>query len=267
MPKAPKTKVAKAVIHPNSRQASKIVRQSHHEIRKQKSKSNTTIKQEQLRQKLQWFQEHMDPQKTSFTKHDLAVMVTDYLERFKEELEQINIINSVGNRKTKQHIARETAIRLTEEREKAEFEGVGMEVPDLINGKNLNYFRNWTGEIRYFPNIKLRKIRKSDLDKGTESHKDIEIASEKAEKLTDDDVLPDYVDEEGDKKDSEELPDYVEEDKKDSEELPDYVDEDIQDSDKLPDYVEESKKDSDELPDYAEEKNVSDGLPDYVDKD
>ena len=223
MPKAPKSKVAKAVIHPNSRHASQIARQSHHELKKQKSKSDTTIKQEQLRQRLQWFQDNMDPQKTSFSKHDLAVMVTDYLERFNEELEQINIVNSVGNRQSKQHVARETAIRFTLERETAEFEGVGIEVPDLINGKNLNYFRSWTGEVRYFPNIKLRKIKKSDLNKENESN---EINDDEGE------VLPDYVDQE-DSKGLEDLPDYVDsgddqaKDSKDDKLLPDYV-EDVQ---------------------------------------
>ena len=223
MPKAPKSKVAKTVIHPNSRHASQIARQSHHELKKQKSKSDTTNKQEQLRQRLQWFQDNMDPQKTSFSKHDLAVMVTDYLERFNEELEQINIVNSVGNRQSKQHVARETAIRFTLERETVEFEGVGIEVPDLINGKNLNYFRSWTGEVRYFPNIKLRKIKKSDLNKENESN---EINDDEGE------VLPDYVDQE-DSKGLEDLPDYVDsgddqaKDSKDDKLLPDYV-EDVQ---------------------------------------
>ena len=222
MPKAPKAKVVKTVIHPNSRQASQLARQSHHEMKKQKSKLDTTVKQEQLRLKLQWFQDNMAPHKTCFTKHDLAVMVTNYLDRFKEELEQINIVNTVGNRQTKQHVARETAIRLTEEREKNEFEGAGIEVPDLINGKCLNYFRNWTGEVRYFPNIKLRKIRKSDMniknDSNTDERLDIEENVEE---------LPDYVEE---TKESEDLPDYVEENNKSEEtsvsELPDYVDQD-----------------------------------------
>ena len=215
MPKAPKGKLGKAVIHPNSRHASQIARQSHHDVKKQKSKLDTTAKQEQLRQRLQWFQDHMDPEKSSFTKHDLAVMITDYLNRFKDELEQISIINSVGNRQTKQHVARETAIRWTEERENYEFEGVGIEVPDLINGKCLNYFRSWTGEIRYFPNIKLRKIRKSDLN--VETNKDEDKDSEKE--------LPDYDDV---AVNSEELPDYTEEKNESGTEtasdLPDYVD-------------------------------------------
>ena len=232
MPKAPKSKVAKTVIHPNSRHASQLARQSHHEMKKQKSKSDTTIKQEQLRQKLQWFQDNMETQKTSFTKHDLAVMVTDYLERFKDELEQINIVNSVGNRQSKQHVARETAIRFTQERETTEFEGVGIEVPDLINGKNLNYFKNWTGEVRYFPNIKLRKIKKSDLNKETESNEDMAIENDGSEK---EEVLPDYVDEvEGEG--LEDLPDYVDSgddvvkqsnvQSKDDEVLPDYAEDD-----------------------------------------
>ena len=232
MPKAPKVKVGKAVIHPNSRQASQLTRQSHHETKKQKSKSDTSIKQEQLRQKLQWFQDNMDPQKTSFTKHDLAVMVTDYLDRFKDELEQIGIVNTIGNRQSKQHVSRETAIRLTEEREKNEFEGPGVEVPDLINGKHLNYFRNWTGEVRYFPNIKLRRIRKSDLN----------IQTAENEEEDESELLPDYVEEQTDRQ-SEDLPDlYVEE---------------------------QTGSQSNNLPDNGKEETYkqSEDLPDYVDKD
>lgn len=231
MPKAPKSKVAKTVIHPNSRHASQLARQSHHEMKKQKSKSDTTIKQEQLRQRLQWFQDNMEPQKTSFTRHDLAVMVTDYLERFKDELEQINIVNSVGNRQSKQHVARETAIRFTLEREKAEFEGVGIEVPDLINGKNLNYFRNWTGEVRYFPNIKMRKIKMSDLNKETESKEDMAIENDSNE------VLPDYVD----TTESEGL-----------EDLPDYEDS----GDNVAKQSNVKSKDVEVLPDYAEDEEI-----------
>lgn len=188
MPKAPKVPVQKAtkVVHPNSRQAMCIQREASRDQRVLKSKAESSVKQLQLQQKLLWYLEHIDPQKNVYTKHEVAELTIQYLERFKEETEQINIVNSVGNRQSKQHVARETAIKFTEKQEKYEFENFGIEVPDLVNGKNLEYFRNWTGEIKYFPNIKLKKSKKSDLNPaGNESGKDVTMPScEKDNKLT-----------------------------------------------------------------------------------
>ena len=205
MPKAPKAVVGKSkkVVHPNSRHALFIQKQNNREQRLMKNKAEAAIKQEQLQQKLLWYQSNLDSQKSMYTKNEVAELTVKYLERFKDELEQIGIVNSVGNRQTKQHQARETAIKITKERETYEFDTVGIEVPDLLNGKNLEYFRNWTGEIRYFPNIKLRKSKRSDLKDNTENNE--------SENIED---LPDYVDsveneDNGTASAPDELPDYV----------------------------------------------------------
>ncbi|KAK3596377.1 hypothetical protein CHS0354_036927 [Potamilus streckersoni] len=174
MPKSLKAPInqSKKVIHPNSRVAEQLARKSAHEIRKHKSHSETTAKVELLVQKLRWFQENLDPQKTTFMKSELAELCNKYLHRFDQELEQIQIINSVGCRqKGNQHVQREVAIKLTLERETKEFEDSGMEVPDLINGKNLQAFKSWTGEAKYLPNLKLRKIFRRDWISGKDSEK------------------------------------------------------------------------------------------------
>lgn len=214
MPKAPKAAVGKAkkVVHPNSRQATYIQKQVNRDNKLMKNKAESAIKQEQLQQKLLWYQKHLDPNKSMYTKHEVAVLTLEYIDRFEDELEQIGIVNAVGNRQTKQHQARETAIKLTKEKENYEFDTVGMEVPDLVNGKNFEYFRNWTGEIRYFPNIKLRKSKRSDLvdmDKKDKVNKEDKGISNNLEEL------PDYIDndsvEENDTVNaSDELPDFVE---------------------------------------------------------
>ena len=189
MPKAPKTPVrAKKLVHPNSRQAMQMQKQSCHDQKVLKSRSETAAKQDQLRQKLLWFQEHMDQNTTMYTKHELADLAKQYLKRFEDEMEQIGIINSVGNRQGKQHVSREAAINITLDRERREFEGVGLEVPDLVNGKNLEYFRNWTGEVKYFPNIKLRKAKQADIDKAkAKPTGDTDLSRSQ------DEDLPDYV--------------------------------------------------------------------------
>ncbi|KAL4240991.1 translation machinery-associated protein 16 [Mactra antiquata] len=190
MPKAPKSNAGKAnkVIHPNSRTAKYLQRQANRDQRVQKTKADTVIKQEQLQQRLIWYQDNMDPQKSAYTKHEVAELTLEYLERFSEELEQIGIVNNIGNRQTKQHQARETAIKITQEKEKHEFKTVGIEVPDLINGKSFEYFRNWTGEINFLPQIKLRRSKDSDLKEATE-----ESEASADDKISSDE-LPDYVD-------------------------------------------------------------------------
>jgi translation machinery-associated protein 16 len=208
MPKAPKAVVGKSkkVVHPNSRHALYIQKQNNREHRLMKNKAESAIKQEHLQQKLLWYQTNLDSQKSMYTKNEVAELTCTYLERFNDELEQIGIVNSVGNRQTKQHQAREAAIKITKERENHEFDTIGIDVPDLLNGKNLEYFRNWTGEIRYFPNIKLRKSKRSDLKEKTE----------KIDESENNEELPDYDDCVGNDIDTvnacDELPDYVDTD-------------------------------------------------------
>lgn len=192
MPKAPKSTASKAnkVIHPNSRHATYLQRQANRDQRVMKTKVDTAIKQEQLQQKLLWYQTNLDPQKSAYTKHELAKLTEEYLDRFTEELEQISIVNNVGNRQSKQHQARESAIKITQEKEKHEFETVGIEVPDLINGKSFEYFKSWTGEIKLFPNIKFRRSKNTDL-KTEETIADSEVS---ADIINSSDEIPDFED-------------------------------------------------------------------------
>lgn len=49
-----------------------------------------------------------------------------YLHRFDSELEQIELVNGIKGRQGRLHGAREAAIQQTVERERAQFEGVGL---------------------------------------------------------------------------------------------------------------------------------------------
>lgn len=167
MPKAPKAGIgeSKKAIHPNSRKALQLSRKAHHEERVQRRQDVQSMKLELLGNKLQWFQDNLDLTKTAYTKADLAELVERYLGRFDEELQQIEIVNSMKSRQGRQHVPRETAIKTTLEKEKRDYETVGLEVPDVMNGKNLRYFRDWTGELRYIQNIKLRRAYEKDCVK------------------------------------------------------------------------------------------------------
>ena len=101
----------------------------------------------------------------------ILTLVNGFLSRFDDELEQIKIKNSIGgkNSKRKQHSAREDAINLAIKMEKSDFDGCGLELPDLLEPENLEYFRNWEGEVRYVQNIKLCRLRRADLEAKVEN--------------------------------------------------------------------------------------------------
>ena len=86
-----------------------------------------------------------------------------FLSRFEEELEQIRLKNSVGGKRT-QHVARTDVIRMTMETEREEWEGCGLEMPDLLDAENLKYFREWSGELRFVQNIKLGRFKKKEME-------------------------------------------------------------------------------------------------------
>ena len=94
-------------------------------------------------------------------------LVLLYRSRFDDELEQINLVQTVGNRPSqpRQHAAREAAIALAKEDETNQFQGSGIEIPDLINKKHLENFKKWDGDPKHIQNLKLKKITQLDLDK------------------------------------------------------------------------------------------------------
>ncbi|XP_016119749.1 translation machinery-associated protein 16 [Sinocyclocheilus grahami] len=50
------------------------------------------------------------------------------------------------------------------ERERAQYEGNGFEIPDIINSKHLKIFREWTGDLKKLPNIKMRNVSAKGSD-------------------------------------------------------------------------------------------------------
>ncbi|GFO38179.1 translation machinery-associated protein 16 [Plakobranchus ocellatus] len=151
-------------IHPYSRKALKLNKQQIHEKKLEGAKSNTKVKTELIAEKVKWFQDNLDDRHL-YTKQDMIDLVMEYRNRFAEELEQINIVQAVGNRQTqsRQHASREAAIKITMEEETHQFEGSGMEVPDLINKKHLDDLRKWNGDLNQIQNLKFRKISALDI--------------------------------------------------------------------------------------------------------
>ncbi|NWX96627.1 TMA16 protein, partial [Nothoprocta ornata] len=155
-------KQEKKVIHPYSRKAAQLAREAH----KQEKKENDNILMNVLfilvGEKLQWFQSHLDPSKTEYTKKDVGELIENYIGRFSDELEQIELQNSIKGRQGRQHGSRETVIRQTMERERRLYEGYGLEIPDIVNTKHLKFFREWDGDLKKLPNIKMKKFSAKD---------------------------------------------------------------------------------------------------------
>lgn len=164
MPKTARGKPAEKVVHPYSRKAAYLAREECRLRRKERQKTEKAARLNNIGEKLLWFQSQLDPAKATYTKKDACDIIERYLHRFDSEIEQIELTNGIKGRQGRLHGAREAVIKQTVERERAQFEGVGFEIPDIINAKHLRTFREWTGDLKKLPNIKLRKVSNKGLD-------------------------------------------------------------------------------------------------------
>ncbi|KGL82898.1 Translation machinery-associated protein 16, partial [Tinamus guttatus] len=155
-------KQEKKVVHPYSRKAAQLAREAHKQEKKEKLKTEKALRLSIIGEKLQWFQSHLDPSKTEYTKKDVGELIENYMGRFNAELEQIELQNSIKGRQGRQHGSREAVIRQTMERERQLYDGYGIEIPDLVNTKHLRLFREWDGDLKKLPNIKMRKFSAKD---------------------------------------------------------------------------------------------------------
>ncbi|XP_056892870.1 translation machinery-associated protein 16 [Takifugu flavidus] len=177
MPKLQKGKAPEKVVHPYSRKAAYLAREETRLKRKERQKNDKATRLNVIGEKLLWFQGQLDPEKMSYARKDACEIIERYLHRFDSELEQIELMNGIKGRQGRLHGAREAVIKQTIERERAQYEGIGFEIPDILNGKHLKTFRQWTGDLKKLPNIKLRTVNNKGLDtksKGTEDNQEAE---------------------------------------------------------------------------------------------
>ncbi|XP_023224270.1 translation machinery-associated protein 16-like [Centruroides sculpturatus] len=122
MPKVAKQKL----IHPNSRKAQQLSKKQHHNIRVERKKDELNIKQQILLQKLLWFKNNLNEDEVVCAKNVLD-LIERYLNRFSDELEQIDIINNIKGRTGIQHAARKDSIKFTIDQEKNDFQTCGLD--------------------------------------------------------------------------------------------------------------------------------------------
>ncbi|KAM9449539.1 translation machinery-associated protein 16 [Clarias gariepinus] len=193
MPKALKGKnaVEKKVIHPYSRKAASLARAAHKQDRKDKLKNEKAQRLNLFGEKLLWFQSQLDSDKLEYSKQEACEIIERYLHRFDAELDQIELANSIKGRQGRLHFSREAIIKQTMERERAQYEGNGFEIPDIINSKHLKTFREWNGDLKKLPNIKMRKVSAKGLEKQHTAVQETHTMEEKHEDEDEDEVLQD----------------------------------------------------------------------------
>jgi len=162
------------LVHPNSRQATRLCAKAHRENRMDDQVKKRSQKLEHTGDRCRWFQEHLDPDKATYTKQECCHLIDVYLGRFADELEQIGIKQSMKGRSGLQHAARHDAITRTQEAERSEYDSAGLEIPDLVNGKSLAYLRTWQGELRLLQNIKMRRVKSSDRESKLKAEQPLE---------------------------------------------------------------------------------------------
>ncbi|XP_034399487.1 translation machinery-associated protein 16 [Cyclopterus lumpus] len=175
------------VVHPYSRKAAYLNREEIRLKKKERQRSDKATRLSGVGEKLLWFQEQLDPEKTTYTRKDACDLVERYLQRFDLELEQIELVNGIKGRQGRLHGAREAVIKQTIERERAQYEGVGFEIPDIINAKNLKTFSEWTGDRKKLPNLKLRKVSNKGLETKNEEEDKEDVAEDDNEDEDEDD--------------------------------------------------------------------------------
>ncbi|XP_071375813.1 translation machinery-associated protein 16 [Centroberyx affinis] len=188
MPKVQKGKAPEKVVHPFSRKAAYLAREELRLGKKERQKNEKATRLSSIGEKLLWFQKQLDPTKTAYTKEDACDIIERYLQRFDSELEQIELMNGIKGRQGRLHGAREAVIKQTVERERAEYESNGFEIPDIINAKHLKTFREWSGDLKKLPNIKLRKVSNKGLDRKNEEEEKNEAGEDDDEDDEDDQV-------------------------------------------------------------------------------
>jgi len=84
-------------------------------------------------------------------------------------MEQINLLQSIPKRHGRQNASRQDAISMTLKQEKEEFEGIGIEFPNVVSNEGFMALKAWSGNVKDMPNLQLRKFKKIDLVKAAEA--------------------------------------------------------------------------------------------------
>lgn len=132
---------------------------------RERVKIANAVKMNAVGRKLFWFSEAIEERESSepLSPQEFLNYIEDYLKRFEEELEQIKIKQNIGKKRSNAHASREAVIRMTLEKETDDFNGGGLELPDLCDPDAFKHFTDWDGDSSKIQHMKMHFISRSKL--------------------------------------------------------------------------------------------------------
>ncbi|GFT01122.1 uncharacterized protein NPIL_551391 [Nephila pilipes] len=128
----PKVKKNSSAIHPNSRKAMQLARMEHRGIKLIKRKEEANVKHQAKLNKLIWFRNNIDTSKTLYTNEEVHDLIQKYLQRFSEEEEKMNEIESIKHRHNQNRISHEYKTKFFVEQEKQNYETCGLGIHNFL---------------------------------------------------------------------------------------------------------------------------------------
>ncbi|XP_065084906.1 translation machinery-associated protein 16 homolog [Ochlerotatus camptorhynchus] len=149
--------------HPQSRKTLALARKVKKINNREKKKMGHAVKANIVGKKLGWFAEHLEDRKEPLNSEEFEQLIDTYLARFEEELEQIKLVQSISKQRNNQHASREATIKITLEKELENFNGGGLELPNLSDALEFKKFQQWDGNAQTVQHLKLHFISRKQL--------------------------------------------------------------------------------------------------------
>ncbi|KAI8033447.1 hypothetical protein M5D96_013810 [Drosophila gunungcola] len=154
---------ASTLIAEKTKALGKKARRQNH---KHRVRLGHAIKSNITGEKLSWFLGQIDEGRTEpLTPQELEDLIELYFTRFDEELEQINLKQSIGKHRANQHAARKDVITMTLEKERNEFRSGGLELMNLCDPLKLKTLREWDGSALSVQHLKLDLVSHNMLQR------------------------------------------------------------------------------------------------------
>lgn len=113
-----------------------------------------------LGERFTWFQEQIGEERTEpLSGVEFDELIVGYLHRFDEELEQINLKQSISKGRAHQHHSRLNAINITVEKETSDYNGGGWGVLNTNNKELLNITELTCMPFRLHQSMRRRQIQ------------------------------------------------------------------------------------------------------------
>lgn len=131
---------------------------------REKTKLGYAARANILGEKFGWFSEQLEATEDALTPQQFLDLCDLYLHRFDEEVEQIKLKQSISKNRSHQHFSRESAIKMTLEKETSDYNGGGMQFMDLCDQAQFRMFKEWNGSALSLQHLKMDLISKKFIE-------------------------------------------------------------------------------------------------------